>query len=725
MKNRYIMCFLIIGCSILAFSYMQSQLLKGGEKKIEKGNEEQSKVFTLKDFEGLAKRDISDVAAEAALGGFKYLLEAFTSDDFKRIVSGYFKSKYTAQYVAEEKAAVQKGVLLADTITPETISYLDVRKTKEGVFLENRVLKAHHALEKFLGITIDAKHETPRIACAFSGGGYRATFLTAGYLKAMEDIGLLGGTLYIAGLSGSTWYLGPWIYQQEPSKDKDKKVTINKFNKELANRIEKLDMSIIEPFGLTKKSKKDKKEDPVNVKSFINNVLWPKLVFGQPLNSADVYGATFIHLFLPEKEKDLTHLSYQWTNVQTGDVPWPIYTAASMHKINGTYSYVWYEFNPEEVRDLEFDFGIPAYAFGRKFENGQSIDAAPEQSFGFQAAIWGSAYTVNLRDIKRIYFGQGETKEERNRRILNIYRKTGDWIADGIGNLKQILINIKAGKLSAAWDLVKGRVRKYKEKATDIIEQLKVSAFITFIENVLDIEIKVSGEARKLGSMRFAPAQIFNPFKNYEEANQEWLRNRDYLTLVDAGIAYNFPLRPLFRPERAIDVLIVGDASENAAEGPLELQLAFKDIERFYGIRYRMLRKADIEKRYGTFIMSDKVMKIYVPEDEYHPTAHERLAHVVPPVIIYFNFLKDENLINSAKRGTDDKLKKLIEEKNLEAFDPAKCLKGYCATLNFRYTPKEFEQLSGIGEFNLKVHEPLIKAVINDRVRYERVDIGG
>lgn len=49
--------------------------------------------------------------------------------------------------------------------------------------------------------------QVPVIAVVGSGGGFRAMVGFSGVMKALYESGVLDCTTYIAGLSGSTWYL--------------------------------------------------------------------------------------------------------------------------------------------------------------------------------------------------------------------------------------------------------------------------------------------------------------------------------------------------------------------------------------------------------------------------------------------------------------------------------------------------------------------------------------
>jgi hypothetical protein len=72
--------------------------------------------------------------------------------------------------------------------------------------------KVRPALEAILGKQLPADTKLTLGVCC-SGGGYRAMIATLGFLTGLEKIGLLDATTYMAGLSGSTWLLGPWLYR--------------------------------------------------------------------------------------------------------------------------------------------------------------------------------------------------------------------------------------------------------------------------------------------------------------------------------------------------------------------------------------------------------------------------------------------------------------------------------------------------------------------------------
>lgn len=604
----------------------------------------------------------------------KLLWDSFSWDEFKKQIKKDQETQYGGL-----KASVEQGIKLTSK------GNLNAAYSDEAKYLEKRLSKSKLALEKFINVRFDSVDTMPRIGCAFSGGGYRAMIATAGFLKALEDMQLLDGILYVSALSGSTWALGPWILQQNPNQGKN--ITMQTFNQMLLDKINKNHFNLLSAQSAV----------GFNARLFASDILWPKIVFEKVINSVDLYGSLLAHFLLADfdQSRHTQRLSNQLIPVLSGNVPWPMYTSVSMHKINNDYLYNWYEFNPEEIRNLELNCAIPSFAFNRKFDNGNSINTPPQESFGFLMGIFGSAYSFNLADIKKMMFGsQVETDEEKELVISKAYNQPMSWAKQGIYKLKNIFSLGFQGKFSEIWQQTKN----------DIV-QIQAALLTEFLDFVVDTKLQI-GDV-KLGTARVAPAQIHNPFKNYATIAQPWLQARDYLIFIDAGLAYNIPVRPLFRPERSLDLVIIGDFSGDipTPSGSQELAKSLADIKRFYGVDY--------EKDMN---LSKKVMSIYRPKQTtYIKNVDPKLSKVRPPIILYINFLKDDALISAAKN--DKALQAIINEHKLNDFSAENCVSTYCDTFNFNYTAEQFKQLNGIAQFNIRSYEGLIKSLIEERVQ--------
>jgi phospholipase A2 len=432
-------------------------------------------------------------------------------------------------------------------------------------------------------------------------------------------------------------------------------VTIHQYNNLLREKIRK------NTFDL----KSTANQNSISIIDVASNAIFPKVVFGQVVGAVDFFGSLLAHALLSQfgDKEQRQRLSNQLFSVQKGNIPWPIYTAVSMAKDDDErYRYHWYEFTPEEIRDLETGLAFPSFAFGRTFAQGQSTDFAPEQSFGFQMGIFGSAFTVNLKDIKRMFDAEQGTTLSDDQRILESIESAGN-----IQFLRDVL-----------------------SRPTDF-NALKLIITKKIIDNLSD---------SRIGPARIAPAQVNNPFKEYRYASN-WLQSRDRITFVDAGIDYNIPLRPLFRPDRKVDLIFVGDASNNAGSND-EIKKALADIERFHKVEY--------EKDTA---MSDATFVVYRPKNQSRG-----------PLIVYMQFFLDQPLIK--KSMEDPSLKKFIEQAKLDSFNAQKCLDAsYCGTFNFSYSLEDFDQLAAIGEFIIKAHQDKIKQIIEEVVFIEEFEFGG
>lgn len=255
---------------------------------------------------------------------------------------------------------IQAKVRVGNRLPPAEKAYLAKRKPKVKI-----------ALEKFIGRTLDGKY-VPKIAFICSGGGYRSMICTTGSLTGADKIGLLGGVAYITALSGSVWAVGPWI-------------TLGKPIQEFRDRLVKT---------VTKGIRKFTKEDLVP----IIEVLLAKVAYSQPIGLVDLYGALLSNRLLSElgPNRQMAYLSQQAERIKNGDWPFPIYTAVRASKEDYKRP-PWFEFTPYEIGSSEYGAYVPTWAYGRKFENGQSLDDAPEQTLGFYLGTWGSVFAFHVQ----------------------------------------------------------------------------------------------------------------------------------------------------------------------------------------------------------------------------------------------------------------------------------------------------------------------------------------
>lgn len=193
----------------------------------------------------------------------------------------------------------------------------------------------------------------------------------------------------------------------------------------------------------------------------------------------------------------------------------------------------------------------------------------------------------------------------------------------------------------------------------------------TLIEKLLQDAIHDSSD-----DIRFAPSNMLNPSFGLKD---DPLTHQEILTLIDAGIDCNIPFMPLLHPARAIDVIIVYDASaENQDFGTL---LCAKSLAIQHKLRFPEINLQGLDKQL-----------VHVFEDEKDPLC---------PVVIYFPMKKNEAYSLT--------------------FDPiASSQSGYCSTYNFKYSQANIDELAGLTEFTIKQHADLIKQVIVQKANMKK-----
>jgi len=241
----------------------------------------------------------------------------------------------------------------------------------ERNYLAKRRPKVKAALEKLTGRKLDGK-KVPTIAFVASGGGHRAMLCTTGFFTGADKIGLLDAVTYASTLSGSTWALGAWITLGQP---------IQEFRNKLVDKV-------------AKDIKKFSKEDLIPM----IEIFLTKYAYGQHIGLVDLYGALLSNTLFPElgSNRQMAYLYQQAERIKNGDWVFPIYTAVDARK-EVYKNPPWFEFTPYEIGSSEYKAYVPTWAYGRKFENGKSVDKAPPQTVGFNFGTYGSAFGVHVQ----------------------------------------------------------------------------------------------------------------------------------------------------------------------------------------------------------------------------------------------------------------------------------------------------------------------------------------
>jgi len=301
---------------------------------------------------------------------------------------------------------------------------------EEMEFRDRRFPIVKYGQERMLDMQLDDE-DVLEITFVGSGGGVRAKTYSLGAFVGADKIGLLDTAMYMSGLSGSTWFLAPWISSGLPlSEYKDRAID----DVCAGMSIQALD----------------------DIDDMLDAV-WAKFAFKQHINVIDLYGGLLGNNNLRGlgEDQNLVYLSDQKKSLLDGIFPMPIYTAILGEWDTENH---WYEFTPYEVGTRWLGAYIPSWSFGRKFKKGVSKSSAPEQTLGFLMGIFGSAFAASFEEMYE--------QAIENMKLPKFLRKVpgAEKIFEALRKLLgKLAFETELGELRVAWAQVFNYVYKMRE----------------------------------------------------------------------------------------------------------------------------------------------------------------------------------------------------------------------------------------------------------------------
>ena len=242
---------------------------------------------------------------------------------------------------------------------------------QERDYRAKRLPIAKKKLEALIGTTL-RDEQVPTIAFACSGGGFRAMYATLGMLEGAQTIGLLDATTYLACLSGSTWLTFPWIVDGRP-------ITLYKDH-------------------VLRTGRKGFFRTARDMTKALAKVARHNLSHGFKENIMDGYGYFLSKRLFSKDKRDLAEKPFSALaeHPQLHAYPLPIGTAAyPCHK----REYHWMEFTPFQVAGEHIGCAIDTTHLGSTFKDGTLAKAGKEPTLGYMLGVFGSAFSMSMRDI--------------------------------------------------------------------------------------------------------------------------------------------------------------------------------------------------------------------------------------------------------------------------------------------------------------------------------------
>uniref|UniRef100_A0A8C4C8Q7 Phospholipase A2 n=1 Tax=Denticeps clupeoides TaxID=299321 RepID=A0A8C4C8Q7_9TELE len=561
---------------------------------------------------------------------------------------------------------------------------------KEKLFRQARREKVMLGIKKLLHMEKpqflpSSPQEVPVIAVVGSGGGFRAMVGFSGVMKALYESGVLDCATYVAGLSGSTWYMSTLFSHPEwPGKGP------GQINQELMQRVSSNPLRLLLPQHIT---------------NYIQ-ALWSKKAAGQPVTFTDIFGMLIGETLIPARMD--SKLSEMQEKVNEAQCPLPLFTCLHVKPDVSELMFAdWVEFTPYEIGMAKYGTFMTPDLFGSKFFMGTVVKKYEENPLHFLMGVWGSAFSILFNRVLglRETGGSGSTMEEE---------------------LEQIKPEHIVGRNSVDNDEEPRKGGTENPEAEDEFRQQVKASWVQRMFTSLFSDSALfntrEGRAGKVHNfmlgLNLNANQPFSPFSEFMLRDDETDAVTDpdefdriyepldvkskKIHVVDSGLTYNLPYPLILRPQRGADLIISFDFSAR----PSDSSPPFKEL--LLAEKWARMNKLPFPKIDPKVFDREGLKECYVfkprPGDKNCPT-------VIHFVLVNINFRTYK--APGVPRDTE-------QEREFADFDIFDDPESPYSTFNFQYSNKAFKQLHDLMEFNTLNNIDVIKEAIKDSIVYRK-----
>ncbi|KAA0719104.1 Cytosolic phospholipase A2 [Triplophysa tibetana] len=580
---------------------------------------------------------------------------------------------------------------------------------QEKIFLQTRRDRVMLAIKKLLKMETPSflpasPREVPTIAILGSGGGFRAMVGFSGVMKALYESGVLDCATYVAGLSGSTWYMSMlYSHPEFPTKG------LGEINKELMSRVSNNPLKLLLP---------------QNINRYVK-ALWKKKSAGQPVTFTDIFGMLIGETLIPGRMN--TTLSSFKEKINEGQSPLPLFTCLHVKPDVSELMFAdWVEFSPYEIGMAKYGTFMPPGLFGSKFFVGSVVKQYEENPLHFLMGVWGSAFSILFNRV----LGVKETassstmEEELGRAVFRLAFMNMCLLFS-----EQIKPEHIVGDDSA--DNEEETQRGGTENAEGEDERQRhaqaswVHRMLTSIMGDTTLFTTREGRAGKVHNFMLGlnlnstlPFSPFNGITNQNSVEEEVDAVTDpdefdriyepldvkskKIHVVDSGLTFNLPYPLILRPQRGVDLIISFDFSAR----PSDSSPPFKEI--LLAEKWARMNKLPFPKIDSKVFDREGLKECYV----FRPNKGDKNC----PTVIHF-VLANINFRDFKAPGVPRETDKEIEFADFDIFDDAA---SPYSTFNFKYSNLAFQRLHDLMEFNTLNNIEVIKEAIKENILQRR-----
>uniref|UniRef100_A0A9J7XTE6 Phospholipase A2 n=1 Tax=Cyprinus carpio carpio TaxID=630221 RepID=A0A9J7XTE6_CYPCA len=581
-----------------------------------------------------------------------------------------------ANYVVDEmlgtasydisKLKVGQTVLMTNVyleLSLEECSATDLRFSldlcpKEKLYRQHRRDRVMLGIKKLLHMEEPSSlpSSVPVIAVLGSGGGFRAMVGFSGVMKALNESGVLDCVTYVAGLSGSTWYMSAlYSHPEFPTKG------LEQINQELMNRVSSNPLRLLLPKHIT---------------NYVH-ALWSKKATGQPVTFTDIFGMLIGETLIPSRMD--TKLSELQEKINEAQAPLPLFTCLHVKPDVSELKFAdWVEFSPYEIGMAKYGTFMTPDLFGSKFFRGNVVKKHEENPLHFLMGVWGSAFSILINRILGFNdVTNGSTMEEELGMITSLITDPRKVFALPFYSLMKTHLFLSAyGEYQASWmqrmvsslfsDSVLFKTREGRAG--------KVHNFMLGLNLNDDVPFSVSPMEDEIDA-------VTDPFE-FDRIYEPLDVKSKKIHMVDSGLTFNLPYPLILRPQRGVDLIISFDFSAR----PSDSSLPFKEL--LLAEKWARMNKLPFPKIDPRVFDREGMKECYV----FKPNKGEKNC----PTIIHFVLVNIEFRTFKAPgvpRETD-------KERKFADFDIFDDPETPYSTFNFQYSNQAFTQLQDLMEFN-------------------------
>nr|XP_040040450.1 cytosolic phospholipase A2 [Gasterosteus aculeatus aculeatus]XP_040040452.1 cytosolic phospholipase A2 [Gasterosteus aculeatus aculeatus] len=557
---------------------------------------------------------------------------------------------------------------------------------KEKQFRQTRRDRVMLGIKKLLNMEKpcflpSAPDEVPVIAIAGSGGGFRAMVGFSGVMKALFESGVLDCATYVAGLSGSTWYMST-LYSHPEFPDKGPK----DINAELMKRVSSNPLKLLLPQHIT---------------NYIQ-ALWTKKASGQPVTFTDVFGMLIGETLLPARMD--SKLSGIQEKINQAQSPLPLFTCLHVKPDVSELMFAdWVEFSPYEIGMAKYGTFMTPDLFGSKFFLGTVVKKYEENPIHFLMGVWGSAFSILFNRVLGVKDTVGlSTMEEELEQIKPQHIVGDDSMDNDDEPRKGGTENLNAEEeysltAQASW-VQRMFTSLFSDSSLFNTREGRAGKVHNFM---LGLNLNTSFPFSEITCNATTPEDEVDNVTDPDEFNRIYepldVKSKK-IHIVDSGLTYNLPYPLILRPQRGVNLIISFDFSAR----PSDSSPPFKEI--LLAEKWARMNKLPFPKIDPRVFDREGLKECYVFKPERGQKDCPTVIHFVL-VNIDFRTFKAPGV----PRVTE-------MEKEFADFDIFDDPESPFSTFNFQYSNEAFTRLHDLMEFNTLNNLEVIKEAIKDSI---------